>query len=162
MNKPTRDMSPLVNMTIPAYSHCIAHGIDMRLGMQQQDLATASGYWPLFRFNPMMRTVGEAPFRLDSPRPRIPLKAYAYNELRYSSLASTRPNEADALLAKAQAAVTEKYRQFEELASRDGTRFHPDTQQPAHDVTSPAPILKTDAGRQDEKTGHVTTLVPAK
>ena len=72
---------------ILAYSHCIAHGIDMRFGMKQQNLAAASGYWPLFRFNPMMRTVDENPFRLDSPRPRIPLKAYAYNELRYSSLA---------------------------------------------------------------------------
>ena len=95
---------------ILAYSHCIAHGIDMRHGMQQQDLAAASGYWPLFRFNPVMRTVGENPFILDSPRPRIPLKAYAYNELRYSSLARSRPEEADALLAMAQAAVTEKYR----------------------------------------------------
>jgi pyruvate-ferredoxin/flavodoxin oxidoreductase len=94
--------------------------------MKQQDLATASGYWPLFRFNPMMRTVGETPFRLDSPRPRIPLKAYAYNELRYSSLASTKPADADTLLTMAQAAVTEKYRQYEELASRDGSRFHPD------------------------------------
>ena len=111
---------------ILAYSHCIAHGIDMRFGMQQQNLATASGYWPLFRFNPMMRTVDENPFRLDSPRPRIPLKQYAYNELRYSSLANVRPEEADALLDMAQAAVTEKYRQYEELAGREGTRFHPD------------------------------------
>jgi pyruvate-ferredoxin/flavodoxin oxidoreductase len=111
---------------ILAYSHCIAHGIDMRHGMQQQNLAAASGYWPLFRFNPVMRTVGENPFILDSPRPRIPLKAYAYNELRYSSLARTRPEEADALLAMAQAAVTEKYREYEELARRDGSRFHPD------------------------------------
>src|SRR6185312_7385140 len=104
---------------ILAYSHCIAHGIDMRFGMKQQDLATASGYWPLFRFNPMMRTVDENPFRLDSPRPRIPLKTYAYNELRYSSLANARPAEAEALLAMAQAAVTEKYRQYEELAGRE-------------------------------------------
>jgi pyruvate-ferredoxin/flavodoxin oxidoreductase len=111
---------------ILAYSHCIAHGIDMRHGMQQQNLAAASGYWPLFRFNPVMRTVGENPFILDSPRPRIPLKAYAYNELRYSSLARTRPEEADALLVIAQAAVTEKYREYEELARRDGSRFHPD------------------------------------
>ena len=44
---------------ILAYSHCIAHGINMRQGMKQQDLATASGYGPLFRFNPEMRTVGE-------------------------------------------------------------------------------------------------------
>ena len=76
---------------ILAYSQCIAHGIDMRFGMKQQDLAVASGYWPLFRFNPAMRAIGENPFRLDSPRPTIPFKDYAYNELRYSSLASTRP-----------------------------------------------------------------------
>jgi pyruvate-ferredoxin/flavodoxin oxidoreductase len=111
---------------ILAYSQCIAHGIDMRFGMRQQDLATASGYWPLFRYNPMMRGVDENPFRLDSPRPRIPLKTYAYNELRYKSLADTRPAEAEAVLAKAQAAVIEKYRQYEELAARDGTRFHPE------------------------------------
>ena len=115
---------------ILAYSHCIAHGIDMRLGMKQQDLAAASGYWPLFRYNPMMRTVGENPFRLDSPRPRIPLKAYAYNELRYKSLANTRPAEAETLLAAAQAAVTEKYWQYEELAGLDGTRFRPEAPQP--------------------------------
>ena len=56
----------------------------------------------------------------------MPLKSYAYNELRYSSLANTRPEEADELLTMAQAAVGEKYRQYEELASRDGSRFHPD------------------------------------
>ena len=122
---------------ILAYSHCIAHGIDMRHGMQQQNLAAASGYWPLFRFNPVMRTVGENPFILDSPRPRIPLKAYAYNELRYSSLARSRPEEADALLAMAQAAVTEKYREYEELARRDGSRFHPDAWGAAAQPSSP-------------------------
>jgi pyruvate-ferredoxin/flavodoxin oxidoreductase len=111
---------------ILAYSHCIAHGFDLRHGMRQQDLATASGYWPLFRFNPAMRKAGEAPFRLDSPRPTIPLKAYAYNELRYRSLAGSRPREAAELLALAQTAATEKYAQYEALASRDGSRFHPD------------------------------------
>ena len=111
---------------ILAYSHCIAHGFDLRHGMRQQDLATASGYWPLFRFNPAMRNAGEAPFRLDSPRPTIPLKEYAYNELRYRSLASIRPQEAAGLLALAQTAANEKYAQYEALASRDGSRFHPD------------------------------------
>jgi pyruvate-ferredoxin/flavodoxin oxidoreductase len=119
---------------ILAYSQCIAHGIDMRLGMKQQDLATASGYWPLFRFNPEMRTIGENPFRLDSPRPRIPLKSYAYNELRYRSLATTRPAEAEAVMAEAQAAVTAKYRQYEELAGYDGSRFRPDASRPARPV----------------------------
>ncbi|MDR3519188.1 MAG: pyruvate:ferredoxin (flavodoxin) oxidoreductase [Azospirillaceae bacterium] len=110
---------------ILAYSHCIAHGFDLRHGMRQQDLATASGYWPLFRFNPAMRNADEAPFRLDSPRPTIPLKDYAYNELRYRSLASTRPREAADLLAAAQQATSEKYAQYEALASRDGSHFHP-------------------------------------
>lgn len=111
---------------IIAYSHCIAHGFDLRYGMKQQDLATASGYWPLFRFNPAMRRVGERPFRLDSPRPTIALKEYAYNELRYRALATTNASAAEELLAKAQQVVTEKYRQYEELASRGGECFHPD------------------------------------
>jgi pyruvate-ferredoxin/flavodoxin oxidoreductase len=111
---------------ILAYSHCIAHGFDLRHGMKQQDLAAASGHWPLFRFNPAMRTAGERPFRLDSPRPTIPLKDYAYKELRYRSLSQTDPEVARMLLAEAQQMVTEKYRQYEELASRGGETFQPD------------------------------------
>ena len=109
-----------------AYSHCIAHGFDLRYGMRQQDLAAASGHWPLFRFNPAMRVAGERPFRLDSPRPTLPLEAYAYNELRYRALANTDPRAAEELLAAAQRVVTEKYRQYEELASLGGECFHPD------------------------------------
>ena len=111
---------------ILAYSHCIAHGIDMRFGMKQQDLAVASGYWPLIRYNPAMRAIGENPFRLDSPRPTIPLKTYAYNEIRYSSLAATRPEEAADLLAQAQRAVTAKYLQYEDMAALDGSHFRQD------------------------------------
>jgi pyruvate-ferredoxin/flavodoxin oxidoreductase len=102
---------------ILAYSHCIAHGFDLRYGMKQQDLAVASGYWPLFRYIPAMRKIGESPFRLDSPRPTIPLKDYAYNELRYYALAVTRPTEAAELLRQAQAGVEEKYRTYEEFAN---------------------------------------------
>ena len=54
---------------ILAYCHCIAHGIDMQYGMRQQDLAVASGYWPLFRYNPAMRSIGENPFRLELAAP---------------------------------------------------------------------------------------------
>ena len=108
---------------ILAYSHCIAHGIDMRQGMHQQKLATASGYWPLFRYNPEMRKVGANPFQLDSPRPTITLKDYAYNETRYSSLADTDAKTAVDLLEAAQRWVDEKYRQYEDLAARDGSRF---------------------------------------
>jgi pyruvate-ferredoxin/flavodoxin oxidoreductase len=102
---------------ILAYCHCIAHGFDLRYGMKQQDLAAASGYWPLFRYNPALRKAGERPFRLDSPRPTVPFKDYAYNELRYQALALTRPEEAAALLRQAQIDVDEKYRIYEEFAS---------------------------------------------
>lgn len=104
---------------ILAYSQCIAHGIDMRFGMEQQDLAVACGYWPLLRFNPALRTVGRNPFQLDSPRPQIPFKDYAYKEIRYSSLARTRPDDAAALLVEAQAAIASKYQLYEDLAARD-------------------------------------------
>ena len=73
--------------------------------MKQQDLATTSGYWPLFRFNPAMRKVGERPFRLNSPRPTIPLKSYTYNELRYRALASIDPQAAESLLTQAWGAI---------------------------------------------------------
>jgi pyruvate-ferredoxin/flavodoxin oxidoreductase len=110
---------------ILAYCHCIAHGIDMQRGMHQQDLAVASGYWPLFRYNPAMRASGENPFRLDSPRPTIPFRDYAYNEIRYKALAQSRPQEAAELLAMAQAMVDEKYRSYEEMAGWRPSRFPP-------------------------------------
>jgi pyruvate-ferredoxin/flavodoxin oxidoreductase len=110
---------------ILAYCHCIAHGIDMQLGMKQQDLAVASGYWPLFRYNPAMRSVGENPFLLDSPRPTIRFRDYAYNEIRYKALAQSRPEEAGTLLDMAQQVVDEKYRNYEEMAGWSPVRFHP-------------------------------------
>ncbi|WP_370321150.1 pyruvate:ferredoxin (flavodoxin) oxidoreductase [Oricola sp.] len=104
---------------ILAYSHCIAHGYDLRKGLSQQDKAVASGYWPLLRYDPALRGVGEAPFRLDSPRPTLPFKDYAYNELRYSALAASRPDKAAALLGEAQQAIRDKYRSYEEFARMD-------------------------------------------
>ena len=120
--EPVRRVS-LRRTYLPEYS--IAHGIDMQLGMRQQGLAVASGYWPLFRFNPAMRKVGENPFRLDSIRPRIPFKDYAYNEIRYHALTMTRPDEAEELAHIAQSVVNEKYHYYEQLAGLDGGRFHP-------------------------------------
>ncbi|WP_407687865.1 pyruvate:ferredoxin (flavodoxin) oxidoreductase [Mycobacterium sp. HUMS_1102779] len=108
-----------------AYSQCIAHGIDMRTGMKEQARAVASGHWPLFRFDPTMRKKGLNPFRLDSPRPRIPLRDYAYRELRYKTLTRTHPEAAAEMLRQAQAAADERYRIYEDLAARDGSRFLP-------------------------------------
>ncbi|HVW69361.1 MAG TPA: pyruvate:ferredoxin (flavodoxin) oxidoreductase [Steroidobacteraceae bacterium] len=102
---------------ILAYCHCIAHGYDLRYGMRQQDLATASGYWPLFRYDPAMRRIGANPFRLDSPRPTLALQEFTDKELRYRALAQTHPLEAQELQRQAQVEVTEKYRTYEAFAS---------------------------------------------
>jgi len=110
---------------IVAYCHCIAHGIDMQQGLRQQDLAVATGYWPLFRYNPAMRHAGANPFRLDSPRPTMRFRDYAYNEVRYKVLAQTRAEEAEVLLRSAQQAIDEKYRLYEDMAGWEHTRFHP-------------------------------------
>ena len=93
-----------------AYSHCIAHGIEMSRGMDQQYLAVASGHWPLVRYDPAVRAIGGNPFQLDSPRPRVPLGDYLYNELRYRMVRNADPEEAERLLALAQAAVDQRWR----------------------------------------------------
>ncbi len=101
---------------ILAYSHCIAHGINMQKGLNQQHLAVQSGYWPLLRYNPELRKSHENPFVLDSQRPKIPLKDYAYNELRYRMLAHTHPEVAEELMDKAQETVERKWSVYEEMA----------------------------------------------
>jgi pyruvate-ferredoxin/flavodoxin oxidoreductase len=109
-----------------AYSHCIAHGFDMRDGLDQQYRAVASGHWPLVRYNPMARGVGDNPFLLDSPRPRLTLADYRKGELRFRTLANTDPAEADRLLDLAQQAVDLRWRTYEEMATRNAAHFPPD------------------------------------
>ena len=109
-----------------AYSHCIAHGIDMAQGLHQQELAVRSGHWPLLRYNPALRDTERNPFVLDSPRPTIALRDYALNELRYKMLARAHPEESARLMALAQEVVSLKWDTYEEMASRSGSRFHPD------------------------------------
>ena len=101
-----------------AYSHCIAHGIEMRNGLDQQYRAVASGYWPLIRYDPMARAAGGNPFLLDSPRPRIPLADYTNRELRYRTLANTDPAEAERLHGLAEQAVAQRWEVYEEMATR--------------------------------------------
>jgi pyruvate-ferredoxin/flavodoxin oxidoreductase len=108
-----------------AYSHCIAHGFDLRFGMKQQARATAAGYWPLFRYDPTLRRSGDNPFRLDSPKPRLKLDDFAYRELRYKVLTQGDRERAAHLMRQAQAAIDERYRTYEDLAARDGSRFQP-------------------------------------
>ena len=109
-----------------AYSQCIAHGIDMRLGMDQQYRAVASGHWPLLRYDPVLHAAGVNPFLLDSHRPRIPLADYVYRELRYRSLANSEPEEAERLLGMAERAIEQRWNVYEDMASRGPEHFHPD------------------------------------
>jgi pyruvate-ferredoxin/flavodoxin oxidoreductase len=109
-----------------AYSHCIAHGINMQHGLRQQDLAVASGHWPLIRYNPALRQADRNPFVLDSPRPTVKLKDYALNELRYKMLSRAHPAESEHLMGLAQQVVDQKWEIYEEMASRSGSHFHPD------------------------------------
>jgi len=102
---------------ILAYSHCIAHGINMQNGLNQQSRAVHTGYWPLVRYNPAVASSNENPFVLDSPRPTMKLKEYADNELRYRMLRATNPDQADALMAQAQETVERKWQLYEDIAS---------------------------------------------
>ncbi len=111
---------------IIAYSHCIAHGFDLRDGLTQQYRAVASGHWPLMRYDPVVRADGGNPFLLDSPRPRLTLGDYRKGELRFRSLANRDPAEADRLLALAQQAVDLRWRTYEEMASRGAGHFPED------------------------------------
>jgi pyruvate-ferredoxin/flavodoxin oxidoreductase len=103
---------------IIAYSHCIAHGINMRFGMRQQKLAVDCGHWPLYRYRPASDGHAHDEFVLDSVAPSIPLKTYAYNEIRYKMLSYTRPDDARELLELAQEDVDQRWRIYASLAER--------------------------------------------
>ncbi len=111
---------------IIAYSHCIAHGIDIRKGLDQQYRAVNSGHWPLMRYNPVIRESGGNPFLLDSPRPRLKLREYQNAELRYKVLHAADPEEADRLIDIAQAQVDRRWAEYEELALRGAEKFAAD------------------------------------
>jgi len=100
-----------------AYSHCIAHGIDMSTAMSHQKEAVDSGYWPLYRFDPRHAQAGEHPFHLDSKAPSIPLKAFTSKEARFAMLARTDPDRAEHLLRQAQDDVDARRRLYEQLAN---------------------------------------------
>jgi len=110
---------------IIAYSHCIAHGYDMSLGLDQQKKAVLSGYWPLMRYNPSLRLEGKNPFLLDSKAPSIPLKQYAYQEARYTMLVRSDPLAARELLKLAQDDVERQWRVYANRAAMAGRSESP-------------------------------------
>jgi pyruvate-ferredoxin/flavodoxin oxidoreductase len=103
---------------IIAYSHCIAHGINMATAMQNQKAAVNSGQWLLYRFHPERAERGENPLQLDSRAPKIPLEKYLYLENRFKMLTKSSPTVAKQLLQEAQEDVEDRWHRYEYLAAR--------------------------------------------
>jgi len=102
---------------IIAYSHCIAHGIDMRKGLDQQKLAVQSGFWPLYRYNPLLAQEGKNPLTIDSKEPSVPFEQYAYNETRYRMLVQSDEHRAEMLLKLAEQDVRNRWNFYKQMAA---------------------------------------------
>jgi pyruvate-ferredoxin/flavodoxin oxidoreductase len=101
-----------------AYCHCIAHGFDLRQGLEQQKRAVQSGHWPLYRFDPRKKEDNNPGLLLDSKRPTLGLGEYMSQETRFSSLHRSHPERAQELLLAAERSVQEKYDLLERLAQK--------------------------------------------
>jgi pyruvate-ferredoxin/flavodoxin oxidoreductase len=104
---------------IIAYSHCIAHGINMTAGLGEQKKAVTSGHWPLYRYNPDLADEGKNPLQLDSKEPTTSFADYAYGENRYMVLKKAQPEHADALMKAAERDVRRQQRTYRNLAAID-------------------------------------------
>ncbi len=103
---------------IIAYSHCIAHGIDMQTAMSEQKQAVLSGYWPLFRYNPELLAQGQNPLVLDSAAPSIAFEKYAQMQNRFKILAQNQPEEAKKLFDLAQQDITKRWNLYTMMAGK--------------------------------------------
>ncbi len=136
-----------------AYSHCIAHGYQLELGLEQQKLAVDSGYWPLFRYDPRLAAKGENPLRLDSAAPKVDLAKFMANETRFGILRNVNPARADELAAQAQAQVRQHYALYQHLASA-GTPAGKSSAQ------APAPVLPPTIAPATTTPGNSATHAP--
>jgi pyruvate-ferredoxin/flavodoxin oxidoreductase len=103
---------------IIAYSHCIAHGYNLRKGVDQQKLAVNSGFWPLYRYHPDRIKQGLNPLQLDSKEPTVTVRDYAYNEPRFKSLVKQHPEHAEELIKKLQEDVSRRFKLYNEMAAK--------------------------------------------
>jgi pyruvate-ferredoxin/flavodoxin oxidoreductase len=103
---------------IIAYSHCIAHGINMTTGMSDQKSAVESGQWLLYRFNPERADQGENPLLLDSRKPAKRVQDFLFMETRFKMLTKSKPEDAKALWKLAQHDAEVRYQMYEYLAQR--------------------------------------------
>ena len=110
---------------IIAYSHCIAHGINMSLGLQQQELAVKSGVWPLYRYNPELGEQGENPLTIDSKEPTVSVEEYAYNETRYRMLLQSNEERAEKLMVKAKRDAASRWTLYQQMADMNYDKPEP-------------------------------------
>jgi pyruvate-ferredoxin/flavodoxin oxidoreductase len=103
---------------IIAYSHCIAHGIDMTTAMNHQKDVVEAGRWMLYRYHPELLKAGENPLHLDMRSPKHPVSESMYHETRFKMLTKTKPEDAKRLLQEAQADVNARWQMYEYLAAR--------------------------------------------
>nr|WP_261360672.1 pyruvate:ferredoxin (flavodoxin) oxidoreductase [Aeoliella straminimaris] len=101
---------------ILAYSHCIAHGINMETSMSHQKDVVQTGFWPLFRYDPREAHAGTQPFHLDSRKPTKPFKELAMSEARFAMLARTNPEHAEYLFNLAQGDIDDRWHYYEQMA----------------------------------------------
>ncbi len=101
-----------------AYSHCIAHGIDMRRGLDQQKLAVQSGMWTLYRFNPSLAQAGKNPLTIDSKAPSVSIEQYIAGEGRFQILQRSDPHRAEELIAEARRTNAEHYHRLEQMMEK--------------------------------------------
>ncbi|MBT4311275.1 MAG: pyruvate:ferredoxin (flavodoxin) oxidoreductase [Anaerolineae bacterium] len=101
---------------IIAYSHCIAHGYDMKDGLTQQKLLVKSGLWPLYRYNPENTKKGKNPLKLDSKAPSIPISDFAYNEARFRVLTQNDESRAETLMKSAEKDAHARWNLYEQMA----------------------------------------------
>jgi pyruvate-ferredoxin/flavodoxin oxidoreductase len=141
---------------IIAYSHCIAHGIKMDLGMDQQRAAVRCGYWPLYRYNPELSKEGKNPLQLDSRKPKEKFEDYAYNETRYRMLAQAKPVEAKRLLQEAVEDIDRGWRFLEHLAA-----FQP-SPGGANGHSPPAPAADKEIPKTNQPAGEPAAATAGK
>lgn len=104
-----------------AYGPCLAHGIDLASGPERQKAAVATGYWPLYRFDPRKTTEGVPAMRLDSFSPSEPVATFMSQENRFRALQRSDPERAGVLLELAQSQVTERWQKLEQLTKANAT-----------------------------------------
>ena len=106
---------------IIAYSHCIAHGINMTTAMTHQKALVDSGRWLLYRYNPNLIPQGKNPLQLDMKQPKQSIEQSIYQENRFKMLTKSKPELAKNLLQAAQAQVDARWRLYQYLADREIT-----------------------------------------